>query len=231
VDINKTGITGISWGGYITCIAASLDNRFKAAIPVYGCGYYDESDIFKEDLNRLSSESRKKWMEYFDPSVYLPFARQKFLFINGNKDKFYNVVPYHKTYSLIPKEQRTICIKPNMKHSHPHGWAPPEIRYFFDNVFNKSEPMINVTQIAVRDSSITLDFISSTPISSVLFYFSNDTISLNEKRKWEMRDSFVDNEKHEAVCTISKKEYKYGFFSLRDFRNITISSEFVVDNK
>ena len=173
-------------------------------------------------------------MKYFDPSIYLPFARQKFLFINGNKDKFYNVVPYHKTYSLIPKEQRTICIKPAMKHSHPDGWKPREIGYFLGSVLNKSEPMIHVTQIAVRDSGITLDFISPTPVSSVVFYFSNDTISINEKRQWEMRETFVPrprDEKHEVVCTISKKEYKYGFFSLRDFRNLTVSSEFIIDNK
>ena len=39
VDAERTAITGISWGGYLTCIVAGLDDRFKAAIPVYGCGF------------------------------------------------------------------------------------------------------------------------------------------------------------------------------------------------
>ena len=39
VDTNRTAVTGISWGGYLTCIVAGLDNRFKAAVPVYGCGF------------------------------------------------------------------------------------------------------------------------------------------------------------------------------------------------
>ena len=30
--------TGVSWGGYLTCIASSLDPRFAFAAPVYGCG-------------------------------------------------------------------------------------------------------------------------------------------------------------------------------------------------
>lgn len=231
VDVNKTCITGISWGGYLTCIVAGLDNRFKAAVPVYGCGYYDEADTFKEQLRQLNPEKMKRWMRYFDPSEYLPFAQQQFLFINGNKDKHYNVVPYHKTYSLIPPDRRTICIKPDMKHGHIEGWAPSEIEYFFESVVNKSEPMIKVTPMAVRDSSITIGFISPTPISSALFYFSNDTISSNEKRQWEMRESLVDSEKHEAICNISKKEYKYGFFFLRDSRNLTFSSEFIIENK
>jgi len=29
-------VTGISWGGYLTCIVAGIDDRLKAAVPVYG---------------------------------------------------------------------------------------------------------------------------------------------------------------------------------------------------
>ena len=39
VDAERIGITGISWGGYLTCIAAGVDPALKAAVPVYGCGY------------------------------------------------------------------------------------------------------------------------------------------------------------------------------------------------
>lgn len=39
VDPDRTAITGISWGGYTTCLVASLDSRFRAAVPVYGCGH------------------------------------------------------------------------------------------------------------------------------------------------------------------------------------------------
>ena len=39
VDAQRTAVTGISWGGYLTCIVAGLDSRFKAAVPVYGCGF------------------------------------------------------------------------------------------------------------------------------------------------------------------------------------------------
>ena len=39
VDSKRLGITGISWGGYLTCIVASLDDRLRVAVPVYGCGF------------------------------------------------------------------------------------------------------------------------------------------------------------------------------------------------
>src|SRR5690606_22637899 len=44
VDPERTAVTGISWGGYTTCLVASLDDRFKAAVPVYGCGFLHEGE-------------------------------------------------------------------------------------------------------------------------------------------------------------------------------------------
>ncbi len=52
VDADKTCLTGISWGGYLTCIVAALDNRFKAAAPVYGCGYMDELKFFDYGMGK-----------------------------------------------------------------------------------------------------------------------------------------------------------------------------------
>ena len=36
VDADRIGLTGISWGGYLTCIVAGIDPRFAFAAPVYG---------------------------------------------------------------------------------------------------------------------------------------------------------------------------------------------------
>ena len=46
VDASRTAVTGISWGGYLTCIVAGLDNRFKAAVPVYGCGFLHKNSVW-----------------------------------------------------------------------------------------------------------------------------------------------------------------------------------------
>lgn len=39
--LNVSVLPGISWGGYLTCMSAGNDSRFKR-IPVYGCGFYNE---------------------------------------------------------------------------------------------------------------------------------------------------------------------------------------------
>lgn len=129
VNSDKTCLTGISWGGYLTCLVAGIDDRFKAAVPVYGCGYYDESDAFGKEFLKMTRAGRDKWIKYFDPSSYLSYAIRPMFFINGNIDLFYNVVPYKKSYELV-KCEKNISIRPNMKHGHVEGWQPVEIRYF-----------------------------------------------------------------------------------------------------
>jgi hypothetical protein len=39
VDAGRIGLTGISWGGYMTCVVAGVDPRYRFAVPVYGCGF------------------------------------------------------------------------------------------------------------------------------------------------------------------------------------------------
>lgn len=50
VDGDRVGIVGISWGGYLTCITAALDPRFKFAIPVYGCGFLGEDSAWLKNF-------------------------------------------------------------------------------------------------------------------------------------------------------------------------------------
>jgi dienelactone hydrolase len=46
VNADRTAVTGISWGGYLTCIVAGVDDRFRAAVPVYGCGFLHENSVW-----------------------------------------------------------------------------------------------------------------------------------------------------------------------------------------
>ncbi len=226
VDTNKTVITGISWGGYLTCLAASLDNRFKAAAPVYGCGFYSDC-VFQNDLAKLNPSDSLKWLKYFDPSSYLPYAKPRFLFINGNKDGWFFVNAYHKTYSLIKPEQRTVTIFPDMKHSHTDGWAPEEIKCFFESVLNKGYPLTKTAGIQRMDSLLILPFQTNITVSSASFYYSNDLSAPNTKREWKELNATVDNKAKTIFCKVP--EFRIGFFTLKDVRNLSVSSGYVFD--
>ena len=228
VNSEKTCVTGISWGGYLTCIVVGLDNRFKAAVPVYGCAYYNESDVFKESLSELDPSYEAQWMKYFDPSVYLPFAKASLFFVNGNKDKFYNVVPYSKTFGLPVETDKNICVKPDMKHSHTYGWQPVEIKYFFDSILKDGAPLPKVGNINRNDSVVYSEFNSIVGLRSASFYYSSGKNSVNKDRKWESVKAVIDSGKKIIRCDIPEEEFNYAFFYVTDYREVSVSSPFFI---
>ncbi len=101
VDANRTALTGISWGGYLTCIVSGLDNRFKAAVPVYGCGFLHENSVWFNTLAKMSKENRDKWVTLWDPSQYAGSAAMPMLFVNGGRDFAYAPVSQAKRYGIV----------------------------------------------------------------------------------------------------------------------------------
>ncbi len=68
VDPEHTAITGISWGGYLTCITSGVDSRFKAAVPIYGCGFLGDNSAWLDRLNAMPAPQRERWVALWDPS-------------------------------------------------------------------------------------------------------------------------------------------------------------------
>ena len=133
VDPGRIGLTGISWGGYLTCIAAGLDPRFGCAIPVYGCGFLQQgsADEWMDIFAAMNPEERQSWAARCDPSVYLPEARMPMLFVSGTNDFAYPLNILQQSY-LLPKGQVSLCVRLEMPHGHEEGWAPLEIGFFAD---------------------------------------------------------------------------------------------------
>jgi dienelactone hydrolase len=102
VDAQRTGICGISWGGYLTCIAAGIDHRFKVAVPVYGCGFLDESSMWIPNFDKMTPELRQRWNKYFDPSGYLPGVECPIFFLAGTDDFAYPLDIHRKSYRSVP---------------------------------------------------------------------------------------------------------------------------------
>src|ERR1700721_4166273 len=83
VDPSRIGLTGISWGGYLTDIITSVDTRFKFGAPVYGCGFLGEDSYWVPELNKMKPGDATKWLALLDPSVYLAKAKMPLLWVGG----------------------------------------------------------------------------------------------------------------------------------------------------
>lgn len=131
VDSARIGITGISWGGYLTCIAAGVDHRFAWAAPVYGCGFYVDGSAWAKKLSDMGARG-EKWLRTWDAGVYLPAARCPFLFVSGKTDPFFNVQMLKKS-SAVVKGPVFYDIRETMTHDQDTGAAPESIRSFADH--------------------------------------------------------------------------------------------------
>lgn len=184
VDPNRTAVTGISWGGYTTCLVASLDDRFKAAVPVYGCGFLHEGESVQKPAIDALGERRKAWVEAYDPSSHLAKCSTPILWVNGTHDVHYVLDSYAKSYAL-PNGPKTLRIEPQMGHSHPAGWNPKEIGIFVDSILKDgvSLPVLGSLEMSAT-GLVSASVQSQTQITNAQLHYTSEG-GRRSKRTWQ----------------------------------------------
>ncbi|MFG0267128.1 MAG: alpha/beta hydrolase family protein [Rhodopirellula sp. JB055] len=222
VDPERTALTGISWGGYTTCLAASLDDRFKAAVPVYGCGFLHEGEsVQKPSIDRLG-DRRDAWVAAYDPGSHLHQCTVPTLWVNGTHDIHYVLDSYAKSYSNV-KGPRSLRIEPRMPHGHQAGWNPPEIQIFVDSLLKSTPPLPTVGQMHVSDNgNVTLPFQSTTKITQARLHYTTET-GLRSKRNWKTIQGVIADGKIKAKGLPA--EANTWLMTLTDDRGALVSSE------
>ncbi len=220
VDPNRTAVTGISWGGYLTCIVAGVDTRFKAAVPVYGCGHLQENSAWLPHFARLTPEGRARWGKLWDPSVYVPAISMPILFVNGTNDRAYPLDSYIKTYHDAggPKQIR-ITIK--MPHSHQDGWAPTEIGLFIDQQLRGGRPLPVITDVKKDGQKVVAKFKTDGKVTAKLNFTSDH--GPFDKREWNSQPTSVEG--GTITAELPSQEITAWFITVTDDRNATVSSE------
>ncbi len=184
VDAEHTAVTGISWGGYTTCLVASLDDRFKAAVPVYGCGFLHEGEsVQKPSIDKLG-EHKAKWVKEYDPGSLLPRCRVPIMFVNGTNDVHYVLDSYMKSYNVVPGEKH-MRIQVKMPHGHPPGWAPQEIGLFIDSKCRggKALPVPGKPVIEGDQAKLSCTSIPPNKITKAELHYTTDG-GPRSQRKW-----------------------------------------------
>jgi acetyl esterase/lipase len=220
VIADRTAVTGISWGGYTTCLVASLDDRFRAAVPVYGCGFLFEGDsVQKPSIDKLG-ERRDAWIQAYDPSSLLPRCRVPILFVNGTNDIHYPLDSYQKSFAAVPG-QKQMRIEVNMRHGHPPGWAPQEIGLFIDSYCRDGQPLPAPGEPMLIENQVRTPYTSSRPLKSAALHYTIDS-GLRSDRKWHSLPAEI---KPDAVlCQRPPSEANTWFIALTDDRGAMVTS-------
>jgi dienelactone hydrolase len=217
---DRTAVTGISWGGYTTCLVASLDDRFRAAVPVYGCGYLFEGEsVQRPSIDKLG-ERRDAWIKTYDPSSLLPRCRVPILFVNGTNDIHYTLDSYQKSFNVV-SGQKQMRIEVNMRHGHPPGWAPQEIGLFIDSHCREGQPLPLPGEPIRMGDKIRIPYTTSVPLKSAALHYTIDT-GLRSDRKWQTLPAEVASDA--IVSPNPPADANTWFVTLIDSRGAMVSS-------
>jgi len=183
VDRRRIGITGISWGGYLTCIVAGLDHRLKVAVPVYGCGFLGDNSVWKAtSLAQMRPEARDRWLRDFDPSQHLGGVNCPSLFLNGASDFAYPLDSYRASYRLVPAKFRHVSVVPGLPHG--HIWTFDEVDVFVDSALRGGIPLPRLGRMEIHGDRVSAKVISPVPIKHAALHFTPDTGEW-QKRRWQ----------------------------------------------
>lgn len=181
VDADKTAITGISWGGYLTNLVAGVDQRFAAAVPVYGCGFLQEGSAWDKQFDSLGVAKTNRWVKLWDPSSYVGNAAASMLFVNGTNDFAYFVENWQKTANLTENAKFTLI--PEMKHSHPHGAAPEEIYRFIRTTLEDKAEFIS--SIKLKEKEDKAKYSISNASNEIYLAYTGD-MKRSPGREWKL---------------------------------------------
>ena len=195
VDTKRIGVTGVSWGGYLTTLVAGVDDRFAFAIPVYGCGFFRGTYFYqalRKRTRKLKNETDEEWSKRFDglfgkwtklwdANLFLSNAKMPVFFINGTNDHFFYLDSWVKT-ARIPANVYT-ALQVKMGHSHAQADVPA-VRAFADMVTMNKSKLPRLVAEGVKDGVAYAEFESEEPVISAFYNYSCDDCE-STKRNWK----------------------------------------------
>jgi len=221
VDAAQTGVTGISWGGYLTCIVAGVDWRFQAACPQYGCGFLGDNSAWRtSQLAPMAPEVREHWLKMWDPSSYVGSAPMRMLFVNGSNDFAYPLDSYMRTYRLV-QAPKNIRIEPAMPHG--HIFNVKEVHQFFDSIFKAGAPLPKVTRAGIENGQVLAEVESAAPLKVATLQFTNGPHPENKTRAWQHRPLTIDGKTIRGEAPPADTTAWY--VTVTDERDTMVSSE------
>ncbi len=224
VDKKRTALTGISWGGYLTCIVAGVDQRFKVAMPVYGCGFLrDNSAWVASQFDKMKPDQVEKWHTLWDPSQYIGSASMPVMFVNGTNDFAYPMDSYAKTCAIV-RGTKNYSIQLRMRHGHIFDF--PEFFFFVDQYIKDSAPMPVVSKPEIKDDRLSATVDTTKKLLSARLHFTTGAHRDNKIREWITKSLTVDGtlvrgEAPPADATV-------WYVDVTDERKALVSSEVIV---
>ena len=225
VNSGRIGVAGVSWGGYVTCIAAGVDSRFKAAMSFYGCGFLAEASVWKDNglFAQLTPAEAQRWTRLWDPANYAGRIAVPLFAITGAKDFAYPLESFGKTYAL-PRGERIFRITPNMEHGGQLMEQTPEAVAFMDQVLKAGPPLPRLGPPRITAERITVALAAPAEIVTAACHYTTATAP-NPTRAWVQTEAKIEAGK--ILAARPPADAHLAYFTATDKRALTVSSEVI----
>ncbi|HWB01798.1 MAG TPA: GDSL-type esterase/lipase family protein [Verrucomicrobiales bacterium] len=225
VDRGRVGVTGISWGGYLTCLVAGLDHGLKVAVPVYGCGFLGNNSYWRDrSLAAMDQDARERWLRLFDPSTTAGKTECPILFLNGTHDFAYPPDSYRKTFSLVKPELRTVSVRVDLPHG--HIWTFKEVDAFVDHVLkpdSDSPALPGLSEITQDNNSISTRILNGAAVAKAELHYTTMTGNW-QQRQWKSMPANLRGGEIQALLP-AESPLTY-FFTVTDSRGLMTSTAY-----
>ncbi len=227
VEASRIGITGLSWGGYLTCLVVGLDPRFKAAAPVYGCGYVSEESTWTETgmFDGMTDAQVAFWRATFDPARLLPQAVLPMLWVNGTNDFAFWPSAWQRSVDASGGA-RQLCMKLRLPHGHlPEAEEGREVAAFFDAHLAGGAPMLRIGPPRMEGVCMTAGYGDERPLRSATLIVTPDG-GRWPGREWHALPAAIDAASRRVLATVPSQATA-AFFSLLTEDWLTTTSDIV----
>ncbi|NME68730.1 alpha/beta hydrolase family protein [Flammeovirga aprica] len=228
VNPNKTGITGISWGGMLTSSISGIDDRFQFAVPIYGCGYLKDTD---GHMGRALASDNVAYLEnamtYFEASVYLPQTQMPILFVNGTNDAHFPLPATIQSKKAV-KGEAFLYLENGLKHGHGSGWNVKESYAFADQVINGAPHFAQLTAPKVKKGKVSISILNNINIKEIQLFYS--TYESSEWLKKEWNTETVEWKGKKIHHLLPENTYA-AYFQITTEEGISTSSETIILSK
>jgi dienelactone hydrolase len=193
VDASRIGVNGGSWGGFLTCIVAGVDERVRAAAAVYGCGYLWENSYRNSTLADMDCRRLAEWRSLLDPAAYLPGISCPFLMQNGAQDPFFGPLSFQHSWDVAGGGRKSLAFRPRLNHGRfwSWPWTEVEVNLFLDHCLRDGPAPPKVRIVEAGESELTCAVESELPVEGVYFASSAD-LGAWSQREWTTRLLEVD---------------------------------------
>jgi dienelactone hydrolase len=221
VDAGKVGLMGTSWGGVITSTVMGIDTRFAFAIPTYGCGAMATAG---NQWGRALHDNTF-YREVWDPVLWLPKARMPAFWFTWLHDVHFPLTSQSASYRAAPGP-RMVAVLPDMKHSHPASWNPPDSYAFAESAVRAGKPWLRQLSLHGANGKAVAEFESGKKLESASLFSTTET-GFTGSRNWvESKAEMEQRDRRARVSAPLPAGTKAWLMNVRA-GNLTASSDFV----